>query len=331
MTATFPTLRLRRLRGHPVLRDLIRETDITRKDLINPLFIKGREGVKIPVSTMPGQFQIPLNRLEEEIDELVQLGISSVLLFGVPAEKDNVGSDSYAENGIIQEAVRLIRKRAPAMLIITDVCFCEYMDHGHCGYLSEKNGVLDVDNDKTLELLVKQALSHVQAGADIVAPSGMIDGMVHAIRRGLDAAGFSHIPILSYTVKYFSSLYGPFRAATEGAPQFGDRSSYQMDVCNAKEALREAELDVAEGADMLMIKPAHAYLDVIYRVKQAYPHSPLCAYHISGEYAMIKAAAEKGWLDEKKIAMEILRGIHRAGADFIITYYTKELAKWNLL
>ena len=298
--------------------------------MIYPLFVKGIEGEKVPISTMPGQSQIPLNRLAEEIRELSDLGISSVLLFGVPPHKDPLGTDSYSDEGIIQKAIQVVRMAAPHMLIITDVCFCEYTDHGHCGFISERNGVLDVDNDKTLELLVKQAVSHVQAGADVVAPSGMIDGMVHSIRLGLDAVGFQHVPILSYTIKYQSCLYGPFRVATEGAPSFGDRATHQMDTANAKEALREAELDVAEGADMLMVKPAHTYLDVIYRVKQAHPHLPLCAYHTSGEFAMIKAAVQNGWLDEKKVVIEVLRGIRRAGADFIITYYAKEFAQWSL-
>lgn len=329
MTAVFPVLRLRRLRQHPVLRDLIRETDVALKDLIYPLFIKGREGEKQPIETMPGLFQIPIFSLQEEIEELRNLGISSILLFGIPPHKDAVGSDSYNDEGIIQEAARTIRKIAPEMLIVSDICFCEYTDHGHCGFLSERLGKFDVDNDKTLELLVKQAVSHAQAGVDVVAPSGMIDGMVHAIRRGLDTAGFEHIPILSYSVKYQSCLYGPFRAAAEGCPSFGDRSTHQMDTANAKEAIREVDLDVQEGADMLMVKPAHAYLDVIYRVKQAYPNIPLGAYHTSGEFCMIKAAAEKGWLDEKKAVLEVLRGIRRAGADFIITYYAKEFAQWK--
>lgn len=329
MTTAFPFLRLRRLRQHPVLRDLIRETEVNLKDLIFPLFIKGREGKKLPIETMPGLFQIPIDLLAQEIDEIVDLGLTSVILFGVPTHKDPMGSDSYSEQGIIQEAIRTIRKAAPGLLIFSDLCFCEYTDHGHCGYLSEIGGKVDVDNDKTLELLVKQAVSHAKAGADVVAPSGMIDGMVMAIRRGLDEAGFEQTPILSYSVKYQSCLYGPFRAAAEGGPSFGDRSTHQMDTANAQEALREVHLDVNEGADMLMVKPAHAYLDVIYRVKHAYPHIPLGAYHTSGEFAMLKAAAEKGWLDEKKVVMEVLRGIRRAGADFIITYYAKEFAKWQ--
>ncbi|MGC2596195.1 MAG: porphobilinogen synthase [Rhabdochlamydiaceae bacterium] len=327
---TFPFLRLRRLRQHPVLRDLIRETQIDLKDLIFPLFIKGREGKKQPIETMPGLFQIPIHLLSAEIEEIVALGLSSVLLFGIPSHKNHLGSDSYSEQGIIQEAIETIRKAAPGLLIFSDLCFCEYTDHGHCGYLSEKGGKIDLDNDKTLELLSKQAVSHAKAGVDVVAPSGMIDGMVKAIRCGLDGAGFEHIPILSYSVKYQSSLYGPFRLAAEGAPSFGDRTTHQIDTANVREALREVNLDVEEGADMLMVKPAHAYLDVIYRVKQAHPHIPLGAYHTSGEFAMLKAAAQRGWLDEKKAVIEILRGIRRAGADFIITYYAKEFAEWRI-
>lgn len=329
MATTLPFLRLRRLRQHPILRDLIRETEINLKDLIFPLFIKGREGKKQLIETMPGLFQIPIRLLPQEIEEIVGLGLTSVLLFGIPPHKDPLGSDSYHEKGIIQDAIRTIRSVAPDLLIFSDLCFCEYTDHGHCGYLSQRTGKIDLDNDQTLELLVKQAVSHAQAGADVVAPSGMIDGMVAAIRQGLDKASFEHIPILSYSVKYQSCFYGPFRAAAEGAPRFGDRSTYQMDIANAREALREVHLDVEEGADMLMVKPAHAYLDVIYRVKQAYPYIPLGAYHTSGEFAMLKAAAQREWLDEKKAVSEILHGIRRAGADFIITYYAKEFAKWK--
>lgn len=329
MVATLPTLRLRRLRQNPLIRDLVRETELNLKDLILPLFIKGTDGHKHPISSMPGHFQIPLNRLEEEIEEITRLGISSVILFGIPPHKDAYGSNSYHEEGIIQEAIREIRSLTNDLLIISDVCFCEYTDHGHCGFLSERSGRMDVDNDVTLELLVKQAVSHARAGADVIAPSGMIDGMVKAIRVGLDEAGFQHIPILSYSVKYNSSMYGPFRLAAEGAPSFGDRSSHQMDCANAQEAMREVHLDVEEGADMLMVKPAHTYLDVICRIKQAYPYIPLGAYHTSGEFSMIKAAGERGWIDEKRAALEVLRGIRRAGADFIITYFAKEFAQWQ--
>lgn len=322
----FPTLRLRRLREHPTLRDLIRETHISRKDLIYPIFIKGETGPKVPVSTMPGVYQLSLASLDKEIQELVDLKIGSLLLFGIPPEKDPHGSDSFCESGIIQKALRKIKTIAPDLLLFTDICLCEYTDHGHCGFIIDKK----LDNDRTLEILAKQAVSHARAGADVVAPSGMIDGMVSTIRSALDQNGFSHIPIFSYSAKYQSCLYGPFRAAAEGAPSFGDRSTHQMDPANAKEALREVSLDLQEGADMIMVKPAHAYLDVIYRVKEAYPHVPLGAYHTSGEYSMIKAAAERGMLDEKKAVLEILRGIRRAGADFILTYYAKEIALWNL-
>lgn len=328
MAAGFPAVRLRRLRQHPVLRDLVRETELHLNDLIQPIFIKGKEGKKVAISTMPGCYQIPLSGLKEEIEEIVALGITSVLLFGIPPHKDACGSASYQDNGIVQEAIKIIRKAAPHLLIISDICFCEYTEHGHCGFISDRSGKMDVDNDKTLELLVKQTISHAKAGTDVIAPSGMIDGMVKALRQALDDSGFEHIPILSYSVKYNSAMYGPFRVAAEGAPTFGDRSTHQMDVGNALEALREAQQDVHEGADMLMVKPAHAYMDVIYRVKQAHPHVPLGAYHTSAEYSMIKAAAEKGWIDEKKVTLEVLRGIRRAGADFIITYFAKEAARW---
>lgn len=329
--SAFPSLRLRRLRQNPGLRNLIRETELNLKDLVLPLFIKGKDGNKKPIESMPGHFQIPLNMLQEEIAEIQKLGISSLILFGVPPHKDAHGTDSYHDHGIIQEAIKKIKEVTSDLLIITDVCFCEYTDHGHCGVISKNNaGQWDVDNDETLDLLVKQAVSYAKAGADVIAPSGMIDGMVQAIRQGLDVAGYQHIPILSYSVKYNSSLYGPFRLAAEGKAAFGDRSTHQMDFANAQEALREVQLDVNEGADMLMVKPAHSYLDVIYRVKQAYPYIPLGAYHTSGEFCMIKAAAEKGWVDEQKAALEVLGSIKRAGADFIITYYAKEFAQWKI-
>jgi len=330
MTATFPTLRLRRLRQHPAIRDLVRETELNLNDLVLPIFIKGTDGEKQPIASMPGWYQIPLNRLADEINEITGMGISSVILFGIPPTKDAHGSDAYHCDGITQQAIKEIRKASNDLLIISDVCFCEYTDHGHCGIMKDRNGSFDLHNDDTLELLCKQAVSHAEAGADMVAPSGMIDGMVKHIRSALDKSGYSHIPILSYSVKYQSSLYGPFRAAAEGAPAFGDRSTHQIDPANAQEAIREVHVDVAEGADILMVKPAHAYLDIICRVKQTYPYVPLCAYHTSGEFGMLKAAAEKGWIDEKKGVIEILRGIKRAGADFIITYYAKEFAQWNL-
>jgi porphobilinogen synthase len=325
---SFPNTRLRRLRHNRIVRDLVRETRLHTDDLVLPLFIKHGTDIKKPIASMPGQFQISVDRLEEELKSISALGIKSVLLFGIPGEKDALGKDSYSDNGIIQTAIPVIKKIAPHLLVITDVCFCEYTDHGHCGIMTECNGQHDLDNDQTLELLVKQAVSHAQAGADVIAPSGMLDGMVQALRAGLDNAGFKHIPILSYSVKYASSMYGPFRDAAEGAPKFGDRRTHQMDTANIEEALRECELDVAEGADMLMVKPAHTYLDVIKSVKQTFPALPLGAYHTSGEFAMIKAAAEKGWINERAAVMEVLTAIRRAGADFIITYFAKDVAEW---
>ncbi len=323
----FPHVRLRRLRSNPQLRNLIRETELNLNDLVMPLFVKYGKDRKDPISSMPGMFQLSPDNLPEEIRELKALGVQSILLFGIPEHKDAIASDSYDANGIIQQATRIVKDVAPEMLVITDVCCCEYTDHGHCGIVEDYRGTKDVHNDKTLEIIAKQAISFAQAGADIIAPSGSIDGQVLAVRSGLDSAGFYQIPVLSYSIKYASSLYGPFRQAAEGAPKFGDRKTYQIDPANGNEALREVEQDVLEGADMLMVKPAAAYLDVICRVKQKYPHIPLCAYHVSGEYSMIKAAAERGWIDGKKVALEILTGIKRAGADIIINYFTKELAK----
>ena len=325
MSGTFPTTRLRRLRQHAVLRELVKETRLSLDNLILPLFIRHGEHIKKPITTMPGHFQLSVDQLDEEIHSLHSLGIKSVLLFGIPAEKDPLGKDSYAKDGIIQTAIPVIKKAAPDMLVIADTCFCEYTDHGHCGHLDHNHLV---DNDATLTLLVKQAVAQAQAGADVIAPSGMMDGMVHAIRAGLDQAGFFNTPILSYSVKYASSMYGPFREAAEGAPKFGDRRTHQMNFANSREAVRECALDIAEGADMLMVKPAHTYLDVITQVKQTFPEIPLGAYHTSGEFAMIKAAAEKNWLDEKTSAIEVLTAIRRAGADFIITYFAKDAARW---
>ncbi|MCD6046859.1 MAG: hemB [Gammaproteobacteria bacterium] len=323
----FPVTRLRRLRGNPVIRDLVQETHLRLDDCVLPLFI--RHGEKsFDIGSMPGHRQLCLKDLSQEISTLTQLGIRAVILFGIPENKDAIGSDSYLDDGIIQQAIKVIKTQNPAMYVITDVCFCEYTDHGHCGFICENHPTQDVDNDKTLELIAKQALSHAKAGADMVAPSGNMDGMVGAIRTYLDQHGFSHTPILSYAVKYASSFYGPFREAAEGAPQFGDRKTYQMNPANSNEALREAALDVEEGADILMVKPGGPYLDIIYRIKQAFPQVPLCAYQVSGEFSMIKAAAEKGWIDEKKVALESLISIKRAGADFIITYFAREIAKW---
>jgi porphobilinogen synthase len=320
-------LRLRRLRHNETLRTLIRETELSVHDLVCPLFIKQGLKKKTPISSMPEQFQLGLEHLDQEINEIISLGIPAVLLFGIPTHKDETGIGACRDDGLIQQAIRRIKKNAPNLLVISDICFCEYTSHGHCGSLSEATGQMDVDNDETLALLVEQSVSHARAGTDVIAPSGMMDGMVKAIRQGLDNAGFSHLPILSYSVKYASAFYGPFREAAEGAPQFGDRKTYQMDPANAKEGWREADLDVEEGADMLMIKPALSYLDVIYQIKQRHPEIPLCAYQVSGEYSMIKAAAEKNWLDEKKVALETLLSIKRAGADFIITYFAKKAAK----
>jgi porphobilinogen synthase len=315
--------RPRRLRNHPKLRALLSETTLTVNDLVQPLFITHGANVHKPISTMPGQAQFSVDKVGDEAKAIADLGIPAVLLFGIPESKDAEGSSSWQDDGVIQQAIREIKKTAPDLLVIADVCFCEYTDHGHCGVLCEKS---TVDNDKTLPLLAKQAVSFASAGADILAPSGMMDGMVAVIREGLDEAGFEHLPILSYAVKYASSLYGPFREAAEGSPQFGDRKTYQMNPANSHVALREAELDIQEGADMLMVKPAVNYLDIIYRLKQTFPEMPLGAYHVSGEYAMIKAAAEKEWIDERKVALEILLSIKRAGADFVITYFAKDIA-----
>lgn len=320
----FPTIRPRRLRYNAKIRNFIRETELRVGDLVAPLFVRHGQNVRNPIKSMPGHFQLSVDQLAAELDSLAALGLRQVLLFGIPEQKDAHGSDSYAHNGIIQRAITSIKASHPDFLIISDVCFCEYTDHGHCGVWQDDT----VHNDATLEILGKQAVSHAKAGADIIAPSGNMDGMVGAIRQALDAAGFHELPILSYAVKYASSLYGPFREAAEGAPKQGDRKSYQMDPANAFEALRECALDVAEGADMLMVKPAHAYLDILHQVKQAYPALPLGAYHTSGEFAMLKAAAANGWLDEKAATLEVLTGIRRAGADFIITYCAKDVAEW---
>ncbi|MGB6977019.1 MAG: porphobilinogen synthase [Gammaproteobacteria bacterium] len=326
--ASFPAVRMRRLRQQAKLRDLIRETDVRVNDLILPLFIRHGEGCRNPITSLPGHYQLSIDQLASEIQSITQLGIPGVMLFGIPEIKDATGSDAYHSDGIIQRAIRTIKSLAPELLVITDVCFCEYTDHGHCGVVHERPAHRDVDNDATLTLLAKQAISHAQAGADIVAPSGMMDGMIQAIRTALDEANFNHLPILSYAAKYASAFYEPFREAAEGAPKFGDRRTYQMDPANGNEALRETALDIAEGADMLLVKPAHTYLDVIYRIKQAHPGVPIAAYHVSGEFAMIKAAAANGWVNERKSVLEVLTAIKRAGADFIVTYFAKEVASW---
>lgn len=323
--ATFPQSRPRRLRRTAVLRDVVRETTLTPGDLIYPLFVQHGLNVRQEISSMPGQYRLSVDQLAQEAHEIAALGIPGVLLFGIPAEKDPIGLENFAEDGIVQQAIRAIREAEPELLIITDVCLCEYTDHGHCGLLDESGHVL---NDKTLDILRQVSLSHVQAGADIVAPSGMMDGMVGAIRAALDDNGYEQTLIMSYAVKYASAFYGPFRDAADGAPKFGDRKTHQMDPANVQEALREAALDVGEGADFLMVKPALAYLDVIQRVKSAYPYLPMAAYNVSGEYAMIKAAAAKGWLDERAAVLEKLTSIKRAGADLILTYHAKDTAAW---
>lgn len=316
-------MRPRRLRKNPALRALVQENHISVLDLVLPLFIKAGNNIRNPISSMPGHFQFSLDQLSAEIKTIQALKIPAVILFGIPEKKDAMGSAACDDNGIIQQAISLIKKVAPEILVISDLCFCEYTDHGHCGVV-ENN---DVANDETLKLLEKQAISHAKAGADIIAPSGMMDGMVRAIRNALDENHFQDIPILSYAVKYASSFYGPFREAAEGAPQFGDRKTYQMNPANSDEAIREAMLDVAEGADMLMVKPAQNYLDIIYRVKKEFPYLPMGAYQVSGEFAMIKAAAEKKWINHDAVMMESLLAIKRAGADFIITYFAKEVAQ----
>jgi porphobilinogen synthase len=319
--------RPRRLRGNPRLRDLVRENALTVDDLVYPLFVYHGKNLRREIASMPGQFQLSLDRLGEVVDEAVDLKIPALLLFGIPAEKDAVGSSASHDHGIVQEAIRLIKKRSPETLVITDVCFCEYTDHGHCGPLKEVGGRVDVDNDATLPLLAEQAVSHAKAGADIIAPSGMMDGMVRAIRHGLDESGFSHLPILSYAAKFASGFYGPFRDAAESAPSFGDRRSYQMDPANGDEAMREVALDLAEGADMVMVKPGMAYMDIIRRVRERFG-VPVAVYNVSGEYAMVKAAAKNGWIDERRVAMEILLGFKRAGADMILTYHALDAARW---
>lgn len=320
---------MRRLRYHPAVRRLVRETTLAPSQMILPLFIRAGRQIREEISSMPGHFQLSPDLLEGEIRQAAQLGLGGVLLFGIPAEKDAAGSDALSDTGIIPQAIRAAKDSAPDLLIVTDVCFCEYTDHGHCGPLAETTGRVDVDNDATLELLARQAAVHAKAGADLIAPSGMMDGMVAAIREGLDSAGFAHVPIMSYSAKYASAFYGPFREAAQSAPQFGDRRSYQMDpAAAAGQALIEVELDLSEGADIVMVKPALAYLDILCRIRQAFPGVPLAAYNVSGEYSMTKAAAQQGWLDEKAVALESLTAIRRAGADILITYWARDVARW---
>ncbi|MCL2324769.1 MAG: porphobilinogen synthase [Actinomycetia bacterium] len=320
----YPEYRPRRLRLSPTIRAMVRESALATTDLIYPLFVKPGEGLRDEVSSMPGQYQISLDMLPAEIDELRKLGVGAVILFGLPAHKDAVGSEGYDEHGIVQEAIRAIKKHDPEFYVITDVCLCEYTDHGHCGVLDENSYVL---NDVTLELLAQEAVSHAAAGADMVAPSDMMDGRVAAIRSALDREGYVNVPIMAYSAKFCSGWYGPFREAADSAPAFGDRSQYQMDPANGDEALRETELDIEESADIVMVKPALAFMDVVWRVKETFG-MPTCVYNVSGEYAMVKAAAEKGWIDEKRIVLETLTGFVRAGADMIITYHAKDAARW---
>jgi porphobilinogen synthase len=318
----FPQYRLRRLRKDELFREMIRETHLRPDDLVLPLFVRPGKGMKQPISSMPGHSQLSVDLLIKEVEEAHSLGILGVILFGIPEKKDEMGSEAYAEDGIIQRAVRAIKEKVEGILVITDVCLCEYTSHGHCGVVKEGR----VLNDETLDLLAQQALSHAKAGADMVAPSDMMDGRVGAIRRILDENRFEDIPILSYAAKYASSFYGPFRVAAESKPQFGDRKSYQMDPANANEALREVQLDIEEGADMVMVKPALPYLDIICRVKQTF-NIPVAAYHVSGEFALIKAASQLGWIDGEQVMMESLIAIKRAGADLILTYFAKEAAE----
>ncbi|WP_276352846.1 porphobilinogen synthase [Cohnella caldifontis] len=325
----YPNTRHRRLRASAALRGLVRETVLTADDFIMPIFIARGEGVRQEISSMPGVYNLSLDKLDEELHEIVSLGIKAVLVFGVPdpAEKDAVGACAYDEQGIVQEGIRRIKKSYPDLLVVADTCLCEFTDHGHCGVVHEHGGQAVIDNDESLELLVKTAVSQAAAGADIIAPSNMMDGFVAAIRKGLDEAGFAHVPIMAYSVKYSSAYYGPFREAAQSAPQFGDRKSYQMDPANAREAIREARSDAEEGADFLMVKPGLAYLDIVRTIRDRFD-LPLVVYNVSAEYSMVKAAAMQGWIDEKAIVLETLTGMKRAGADLIITYHAKDAVRW---
>ena len=318
----FPATRLRRLRINPLVRQRLEETEVSAARLIAPLFVRPGRNERRPIASMPGQYQLSIDRLIHEASQLYSKGVPSILLFGIPARKDARGSDAYASGGIVQQAVRALKKTLPKLLVITDLCFCEYTDHGHCGIVHRG----ELDNDATLNIIAKAAIAQARAGADIIAPSGMVDGMVKTIRTALDRHGFKNTLIMSYAAKYASAFYGPFRDAAECAPRFGDRKGYQMNPANAEEALREVALDIEEGADIIMVKPALAYLDIIRRVKEKF-HVPVAAYNVSGEYSMVKAAAQNGWIDEAKITREILLGIRRAGADLIITYHAKDYCR----
>jgi porphobilinogen synthase len=320
---SFPATRPRRLRATPVLRDMVRETSLAPDDFIYPMFVVHGQEIRHAIQSMPGVYQLSVDQAVAEAQAVAELGIPSIVLFGVPALKDAVGSENFSDQGIVQQAIRAIKEAVPNLITIADVCMCEYTDHGHCGLIQGE----EILNDPTLEILQKASVSYARAGADVVAPSGMMDGMVAAIRSALDAEGFINVSILSYAIKYASAFYGPFREAAEGAPKFGDRKTHQMDPANAREALRELALDIEEGADMVMVKPALPYLDIIRRVRDAC-HVPVVAYNVSGEYAMLKAAAANGWLDERAAVLELLTGIKRAGADLILTYHAKDATRW---
>lgn len=332
--APFPTRRLRRLRMNPILRKMLEETSITINDLIYPLFVVPGSSIKKEIPSMPGVFHFSIDTVIEEVKSIKELGLPGVILFGIPESKDDMGTEAYKKDGIIPRAIEAIKKKAPDILLVCDVCLCDYTSHGHCGVVIDgtvKNeGVLQnatIENDATLELLAKAAIVYARSGADVIAPSDMMDGRVKAIREVLDAGGFYELPIMSYSAKYASAFYGPFREAAQSAPQFGDRRSYQMPPPNAREALEEVKLDIAEGADIVMVKPALAYMDVIRAVREHF-NLPIAAYNVSGEYSMVKAAAKAGWIDEKKVVMEIITGIKRAGADIILTYHAKDIASW---
>jgi porphobilinogen synthase len=327
LTGQFPNYRPRRLRQSPALRRLVSETQLNVSQLVLPLFARYGRKVRQPVNSMPGVFQLSPDELLREAARAHEIGVPAVLLFGIPDKKDDKASGAYASNGIVQQAVRLLKKELPQLLVITDVCLCEYMSHGHCGIVHQSKGGAKILNDPSLKLLARAAVSHAEAGADIVAPSDMMDGRVRAIRAELDKNGFTDTPIMSYAAKFASAFYGPFREAAESAPKFGDRRSYQMDAANANEALREVALDIQEGADIVMVKPALAYLDLIYRVKTEFGY-PTAAYAVSGEYSMVKAAAAKGWIDERAVTLESLLAMRRAGADILITYAAADVAGW---
>ena len=320
----FPTVRPRRLRKSSTLRRLVQETHLSPADFIYPLFVVHGQGIRREITSMPGVFHLSIDMLAAEAEEIVSLGIPAVILFGLPAEKDPIGRENFADDGIVQQAIRALRAAAPELVIMTDICMCEYTDHGHCGIIENQQ----ILNDPTLEILGRASVSHAAAGADLVAPSAMMDGQVMAIRQALDEAGFNDTPIMGYSAKYASGFYGPFRDAADSPPQFGDRSTYQMDPANRREAMREIALDISEGADIIMVKPAMAYLDIIRDARNTFPELPLAAYNVSGEYSMLKAASQMGWLDEKRVALESLQAIKRAGADMILTYWAKDAARW---